>query len=129
MADRPASFAPPMALALHLDRKTQTRRLLRKLLKFGPISDFGRSTASCFDWQFRDRAGRLYDLTHARLLKHLPYQVGDRLYVRESIRGEISTTAYYGIGWVADSRGWTPARAAVCMRPRPMCRRSRNGRA
>lgn len=66
--------------------KTQTRRVLSRLRRFGNIREFGRSDTRGYDWHFRDKDGRFHDLRHAELLPHLPYAVGDRLYVREAWR-------------------------------------------
>ncbi|MGS1093070.1 hypothetical protein ACVCNR_00605 [Aquamicrobium terrae] len=66
--------------------KTQTRRVLRKLRKFGPILEFERSDTRGYNWHFRDKAMRWHDLRHSELLTVVPYQVGDRLWVREAWR-------------------------------------------
>ena len=84
MTDRPILFSGPMVLALLARRKTQTRRVLTRLRGFGPITEFGPSDTAGFDWHFRDREMRWHDLTHGELLKALPYEVGDRRWVRET---------------------------------------------
>lgn len=90
MTDRPILFQPAMVLGMLREvetpgaGKTQTRRLPTRLLRFGKITEFGRSDTAGYDWHFRDKAKRWHDLRHDELLKVLPWQVGDRLMVRES---------------------------------------------
>lgn len=85
MADRPIIMSGPMVRALLDGRKTMTRRVIKRLLRFGPITEFGRSTTPGYDWCFRDREMRRHDLTHDELLSYCPYGVpGDRLWLRET---------------------------------------------
>lgn len=82
---RPILFQPEMARANWEDRKTNTRRILNKLLRFGAITEFGLSDTPGYDWHFRDRGMRWHELTHAELLECCPYGVvGDLLWVREA---------------------------------------------
>lgn len=86
MANRPILFSGPMVRALLAGKKAQTRRAnhLQRLRRFGAVTEFGRSDTPGYDWHFRDKDKRWHDLRHGALLKYLPWQVGDRLYVRET---------------------------------------------
>lgn len=84
MADLPIPFTAPMILALLAKRKTMTRRVLTWLRKKGPVTEFGRSTTPGYHWHFRDSQKRWHDVRHDRMLQLLPWQVGDRLWVRET---------------------------------------------
>ncbi len=87
----PIPFIAPMVRGLLREiehpgtGKTQTRRLVSKLRRFGNVREFGRSDTPGYDWHFRDNDGRFH-LRHAELLPYLPYAAGDRLYVREAWR-------------------------------------------
>ena len=65
-------------------RKTQTRRVVGRLRRFGRVTEFGRSTTAGYDWHFRDKGALWNDLHHDRLLEVLPYAVGDSLWIRET---------------------------------------------
>lgn len=82
MTDRDILFQPDMVRAIIADRKSMTRRGLR-LRGFKTLTEFGRSDTPGYHWHFRDDELRWHDLTHDELLARLPYQVGDRLWVRE----------------------------------------------
>mgnify|MGYP000191198700 CR=1 FL=1 len=85
MTDRPVLFAAPMVLALLGGRKTQTRRPL-KIAGYKGFFQFGPSDTRGYDWNFR-RADHVWeDYRHGELLSLLPFQVGDRLWVREAWR-------------------------------------------
>jgi hypothetical protein len=86
MTDRPILFSDLMIRALIEGRKTQTRRVLNRLTRFGPITEFGYSDTNDYDWHFRDKEMRWHDLRHSELEKVLPYAPGDRLWVRETWR-------------------------------------------
>lgn len=82
----PIPFSPPMSRAVLDGTKTQTRRGLVRLRRFGKVTQFGASDTAGYDWHFRDPQERWHDLRHAELLKALPYEVGDILWVREHWR-------------------------------------------
>jgi len=86
MRDKPILYSAPMVRAEREDRKTQTRRMLKQLKRFGAVTEFGRSDTPGYDWHFRDKEMRWNDLRHEQLLKVLPFAVGDRLWVRETLR-------------------------------------------
>lgn len=105
MKIRPILFSPAMVRANLREAekpgtgKSQTRRVLTRLSRFGAITEFGPSDTRGYDWHFRDKGMRWHDLRHAALLKVLPFQIGDRLWVRET------WTAQMTHGWtIADAR-------------------------
>lgn len=109
MAVKPIPFTAPMVRALlrEIEKpgagKTQTRRRIGRLRKFGTVTEFAPSRTPGYDWQFRDQRQRWNDISHSILLAALPYQVDDWLYVREPLEranGE-------AVGYPADGR-WLP---------------------
>lgn len=84
MTERPILFSAPMVRALLDGRKTQTRRVLGRLARFGAVTEFGPSDTPGFDWHFRDPQKRWHDLRDNELGTWLPFAVGDALWVREA---------------------------------------------
>ncbi|MBB3234388.1 hypothetical protein [Phyllobacterium endophyticum] len=91
MTDRPILFSAPMVCALLDGRKTQTRRIMKpqpELLANGT-------------WQISNSGGGTFGVETADLPAIAPdyvrYEIGDRLWVRETIADTGN-----GIGYVAD---------------------------
>ena len=83
--ERPILFNAEMVRAVLDGRKTQTRRVVKKLLKLGPITEFKLAVTAGYNWMFRDKRALWNELRHQELLKLCPYdQPGDRLWVRET---------------------------------------------
>ena len=87
MKERPILFSGPMVRSILGDFKTKTRRGISRLNGFSRISEFGRSSTRGYDFHFRDNIGAWNDVRTSELLVMCPYGVvGDRLWVRESIK-------------------------------------------
>jgi hypothetical protein len=83
--ERPILFSAPMVRAILAGRKTQTRRVVSRLSKFGEVTQFGRSETPGYDYTFRDKRALWNDLNWNELLNCCPYgRTGDRLWVRET---------------------------------------------
>jgi hypothetical protein len=86
MTERPILFSGPMVRAILEGRKTQTRRVIKRLNGRGEISEFGPSTTRGYEWHFRDKRGLWNDVDTQYILDRCPYgKFGDRLWVRETI--------------------------------------------
>lgn len=102
MSDKPILFSSPMIKALLDGRKTQTRRILKPQPK---ANDEG------WDWTWTPRGdkGKLFWTDQCILdrrssvIAFLPYQVGDRLWVREAWRPS------YGADWYREDLGRVPS--------------------
>lgn len=78
-------FNDDMVRAILEDRKSQTRRPIKRLEEIGPITEFQKSDTKRYDWILRDKDLRWNDFRHADLLDRCPYgKVGDRLFVKEA---------------------------------------------
>ena len=71
---------PEMARAYAENRKWVTRRLIKRLMGIGEITEFGPSYTNGYDWQFRNKRMLWNDVDTQWLLKRCPYgQVGERI--------------------------------------------------
>lgn len=114
--DRPIIFSAPMIRAIRREiaapgtGKTQTRRILTKLARFGAVTEFGPSDTRGYDWHFRDRRKLWNDLRDVEMRKCLPYAVGDRLWVRENCQAVEQPSGDDGVQFPADE-AWEPIQA------------------
>jgi len=92
--ERPILFSAPMVRAILEGKKTQTRRVLNRILGVGPITEFGPSNTPGYDWNYRDKQMRWHDVMangvlepNGLILGRCPYgRPGGRLWVRETWR-------------------------------------------
>lgn len=91
MKERPILFSPPMVRAILEDRKTQTRRAVRK--QFAPDAEPAEVPATSPEgWQISGHSGLWWDDAGACFDDAIrcPYgQPGDRLWVRETWQGPL----------------------------------------
>lgn len=136
MTEKPILFTPAMVRAIMEGRKTQTRRIVNKLVAptrkergYPKILEFGRSTTKGYDYHFRD--ARTYcwnDVREDWVLERCPYGTsGGILWVREAFQKVVPDHFQCcPYGYKADytdeeaktMRGWTPG---IHM-PRDVCR-------
>ncbi|MBN8294584.1 hypothetical protein JI664_21605 [Rhodobacter sp. NTK016B] len=116
MADRPIIFSAPAVCALLDGRKDQDRRFL-ELKGYKGFHQFGPSDTPGYDWTFRRSDWVWEDYEHERLLKLLPVQVGDRLWVREELKRDDKLWGYStdgcSLSWLA--RRELAPRVSVCV--------------
>ena len=122
--ERPILFAGAMVRAILALLKRMTRRAVTRLVGFGEITEFDTSDTPGYAWTFRDKAGRLHDINHERLLECCPYgQPGDRLWVRETWAYEIHALAASNEElsgpWVYAADGQRALRRRLCERWHP----------
>lgn len=87
MKERPILFSAPMVRAILAGRKTQTRREVNRINGIGPVTCFGGSETTGYDFALRDRRNMWNEFREDELLGRCPYGVaGDRLWVRETWR-------------------------------------------
>jgi hypothetical protein len=85
--ERPLLFSISMVVATMREDepKTQTRRVVTQLRRFGPVTKFQRSDTPGYEWAFRDHAKRWHEIDHRQLIQSSPYDAGgDRLWARET---------------------------------------------
>lgn len=85
MTIKPILFSGPMVRALLAGEKTQTRRVLTRLKGYGKISCLCKPDFPWFDWEFRDQNKQARGCNESELRELLPYEPGDRLWVRETV--------------------------------------------
>lgn len=85
--EHPILFTMPMVNAILDGKKTMTRRVVKDLRGFGPITQFDKSDTPGYDWHFRNKRMLWNDIRTDRLMESCPYgQSGDKLWVRETLR-------------------------------------------
>lgn len=108
MKERPIVFCGDMVDALLHRRKTQTRRIVTRLLKVGAITEFSISPFP-YDYRFRDGHQHINDVRAEYILARCPYgQPGDRLWVREAWGIDDQQIVYKADGQY-DGFAWQPA--------------------
>lgn len=117
---KPIIFSGPMVRALLEGRKTQTRRAIKRVADFGPVTEFGASDTPGYEFHFRDQRGLWNDCKDFAVLSRCPYgQQGDYLWVRETWDAPKTWTAGYAGNEVVD--GWYFDRGKVIYRATDAC--------
>lgn len=124
MKERPILMSAPMVLAILDGRKTQTRRVVNRLRKFGsfsgPITEFDVSDTEGYDRHFRDKGMRWHDMNNDRVIELCPHGIpGDQLWIRETF-ARIDDESGFGSGYTEYKAScnypekivWTPS---ICM--------------
>ena len=119
MSDRkehPIIFNTESVLAILKGRKTQTRRVVTRLLKVGPITEFsispmqGENYRIQYDYRFRDNRQHINDVSADYAIARCPYgQPGDRLWVREAWMVDDQQIVYKADNQYGDGHKWQPA--------------------
>lgn len=87
MKERPILFSGPMVRAILEGRKTQTRRIINRVVGVGFVTEFQESDTPGYDFIMRDKRALWNDLTITSLRQRCPYGgFGDQLWVREAFR-------------------------------------------
>ena len=113
MTDKPIIMSAESVRAILAGRKTQTRRVVK-------LTDFRQSDTPGYDWSFRDRRGCWNDVSTERLMqRYCPYQVGDRLWVRETWKKSLHGGEYDADGaeYVHDCPGYKADGKYRCGKP------------
>ena len=96
-------FQGRLVRALLDGTKTVTRRPVKRLAGFGPITEFKASDTHGYDWTFRDSRMLWNDLRSGRTLAACPYgKPGDLLWVRETWRPHKLDDGTVGVQFRAD---------------------------
>ena len=116
MKVRPIIFNSDMVDAILHRNKTQTRRVVTRLLKVGPITEFsispmqGETYRVQYDYRFRDNRQHINDARAEYVLACCPYgQPGDQLWVREAWMIDDQQIVYKADNQYGDGCEWQPA--------------------
>jgi len=87
MKKHPILFSGDMVRAILDGRKTQTRRVIKRLSSVGEISEFGHSPTIGYDFDFRGKHKLWNSMSLESVLDRCPYgQPGDLLWVKQTWR-------------------------------------------
>ena len=62
----------------------QVRRVIKKLYRFGKITELHHSPMKGYDWRFRDKRKSWNDISNDEFIRFGPYKIGMKLWVRET---------------------------------------------